>query len=176
MLRRPLIQTLDARDRDLYMRWVLTESASAASLWFWTALTHVGGLTASIVIALVPLLLAEGSLRIAAVQAAWSLALSHLIVQVIKRNVVRARPTERADLTAHVKLPDEFSLPSGHATSVMSVAFIHAATFHSLAVPMLVLAAIVGFSRVKLGAHYPGDVLVGQLIAIGTGALVLALW
>ena len=77
---------------------------------------------------------------------------------------------------AHVGSPDRFSFPSGHAASVMSVAFIHAATFHSLAVPMLVLAALVGFSRVRLGVHYPGDVLVGQLIAIATGVAVRALW
>jgi len=176
MLRRPLIHRLDLRDRALYLRWVIGESASAATLLFWTALTHMGGITASVGFALVPLVLAEGQLKVAAVQAAWSLAISHLIVQVIKRNVVRARPTERVSFNPHVKLPDRFSFPSGHATSVMSVAFVHAANFHSLALPLLALAALVGFSRVRLGAHYPGDVLVGQLIAIATGVAVRALW
>jgi undecaprenyl-diphosphatase len=75
-----------------------------------------------------------------------------------------------------VSVPDRFSFPSGHSAAVMSVAFIHAANFHSLAVLMIVLATLVGFSRVKLGVHYPGDVLVGQLIAILTGVAVRALW
>ena len=97
-------------------------------------------------------------------------------MQVIKRNVVRERPNEAIETAAHVGVPDRFSFPSGHSASIMSVAFIHAATFHSLAVPMLVMAALVGFSRVKLGVHYPGDVLVGQLIAIATGVAVRALW
>ena len=176
MLASPLIHRLDARDRALYLRWVIRESASHATLMFWTTMTHVGGITASIAFALVPLVLAEGQLKVAAVQAAWSLTISHLIVQVIKRNVVRERPTERERLNAHVRLPDRFSFPSGHSAAVMSVAFIHAATFHSLAVPLLVLAALVGFSRVRLGAHYPGDVAAGQLIAIATGVAVRALW
>src|SRR3977135_2718311 len=85
MLRSPWIHRLDARDRALYMRWVIGESASAATLLFCATLTHIGGITASVAFALIPLVLAEGQFKIAAVQAAWSLAISHLIVQVIKR-------------------------------------------------------------------------------------------
>jgi undecaprenyl-diphosphatase len=176
MLESPLLHRLDDRDRALYLRWVIGESASRATLFFWTVLTHMGGVTASVVFALVPLLTAEGQLKVSAIQAAWTLSLSLLAVQAIKRLVVRTRPTERVSANAHVRVPDRFSFPSGHAAASMSVAFIHAATFHSLGWPLLVIAALIGISRVRLGAHYPGDVLVGQLIAIATGVAVRSLW
>jgi undecaprenyl-diphosphatase len=178
MMRNVLFHRLDNEDRELFLRWSLTESASAASRFFWTVLTHVGGVPASLALALIPFALAEGQLKVAGVQATWALVISHLIVQVIKRNVVRTRPNanEAIKAAALVEIPDRFSFPSGHATAVMSVAFVHAATFHSLAIPMLALAALVGFSRVKLGVHYPGDVLVGQIIAIATAVAVRALW
>ncbi|HEV8410775.1 MAG TPA: phosphatase PAP2 family protein, partial [Gemmatimonadaceae bacterium] len=115
-------------------------------------------------------------LKVSAVQAAWTLSISLLVVQVIKRIVVRTRPTERISVNAHVRVPDRFSFPSGHAAASMSVAFIHASTFHSLGWPLLVVAVLVGLSRVRLGAHYPGDVVVGQLIAIATGVAVRSLW
>ena len=175
-MRNVLFHRIEDQDRELFLRWVLTESSSGASRLLWMTLTHVGGVPASLALACMPFLLAEGPLKVAAVQATWSLAISHLIVQVIKRNVVRTRPHLAAQVSAHVGIPDRFSFPSGHSAAVMSVAFIHAATFHSLAVPMLALAAVVGFSRVKLGVHYPGDMLVGQLIAIATGVAVRALW
>mgnify|MGYP003341360472 CR=1 FL=1 len=103
MLQHALIQRLDAQDRAWYLRLVLAESAPALTLSFWKMLTHVGGVTASILIAFIPLGFAEDAYKIAAVQAAWTLGISHLIVQVIKRNVVRVRPTERVHLIAHVR-------------------------------------------------------------------------
>jgi undecaprenyl-diphosphatase len=57
----------------------------------------------------------------------------------------------------------------------MSVALGYGVVFPALAVPLLVLALLVGFSRVRLGVHFPGDVLAGQSLALGTAALVLLL-
>lgn len=142
----------------------------------WTFLTHMGGIAASVVFALVPLIAADGRLKTAAMQVAWTLVLSLLIVQAIKRVVVRTRPAERTLVRAHVHVPDRFSFPSGHAAAAMSFAYIYAATFHSLAGALLALAVLVGVSRVRLGTHYPGDVLLGQVIAIATGAAVRWVW
>jgi undecaprenyl-diphosphatase len=58
----------------------------------------------------------------------------------------------------------------------MSVAFVYAMAFPHLSSSLLLLATLVGWSRVRLGVHYPGDVLAGQAIAIAAGVVVLGLW
>jgi undecaprenyl-diphosphatase len=166
--RASLWQRLDARDRALFVRWVISELTPVRSTRLWRGLTHLGGLRGSIVAVLVPFLGSSGALRAAAREAIIALVVSHLVVQVVKRSVMRRRPTEVETAGAFVEVPDCFSFPSGHACASMSVAFAYGLHVPTLAVPLVALASVVGFSRVRLGVHYPGDVLVGQAIAIVT--------
>lgn len=175
-LRLPLLTRLDARDRALFLRWVIGAQTPRRVKRAWTALTHIGGARVSILAVLVPMFLASGAMQRAAIQGAWALTLSHLVVQVIKRRVVRARPSVGALGPTHVEVPDRFSFPSGHSCAAMSVAFVYAMAFPALSSSLLLLATLVGWSRVRLGVHYPGDVLAGQAIAIAAGIVVLGLW
>ncbi len=172
-VRMPLLMRLEARDHALFSRWALSDAAAPSSLRRWLVVTHLGGATSAILAVLLPLLLAEGSLHAAAALGAWSLAISHLVVQVMKRAVGRPRPTPTQQGHSLVSIPDRFSFPSGHACAAMSVAFAYGLSLPALALPLTLLAVVVGMSRVRLGVHYPGDVLVGQVIAIGT---VLGFW
>ena len=74
-----------------------------------------------------------------------------------------------ARLTAH-------SFPSGHTVSAFSfiVAWL-ALLGWGRALPIVVIAALAGFSRIAVGAHWPVDVLAGGLIGLAGGWLGLRL-
>jgi undecaprenyl-diphosphatase len=170
----PLFLRLDARDRALLTRWAIGHSASRRVRLFWLLVTHVGGAICAIAAIVLPLITGVVSER-AAADAMATLALSHLLVQMVKRAVSRPRPTLGEAYAALTKAPDRFSFPSGHSAAAMSVAFTYAVAYPPLAAPLLAIAMTVGLSRVALGVHYPGDVFVGQLMAMLTGAVIVAL-
>lgn len=156
---------LDARDRALFTRWALSPSASPRPRRFWMLITHAGGARGAIGTCLAAL-----TLPMVSVALVWRtlllLGCSHLVVQVVKRTVGRPRPSARMSFEALIHVPDRFSFPSGHACAAMAVAVGFAAAFPLCTLPLLIIACVVGFSRVALGVHYPGDVLVGQAIAL----------
>ena len=75
-------------------------------------------------------------------------------------------PTER-----HVPMPRSRSLPSGHSAAAFAFATGVGSVLPREAVGLRALAALVAYSRVHTGVHYPGDVIVGSLLG---GALAQA--
>ncbi len=82
----------------------------------------------------------------------------------------RPLPVPDAWLTRIVPLPSSTSFPSGHASSAAGFAVGAALEAPILAIPLGVLAAGVGWSRVRLRVHYPGDVLVGFVVGAAVAA------
>ena len=162
-----LLRRLDARDRELFMRCAVFDEASRAVRIFWMVLTHLGGAAATITACLAPIIL-RGPLAEIGTRALAILVVSHLAVQLVKRTVGRSRPSRAVGYSALIREPDRFSFPSGHAAAAMAVAAAYAHAFPQLAPAIVALAFVIGLSRVVLGVHFPGDVLIGQLLAILT--------
>jgi undecaprenyl-diphosphatase len=68
--------------------------------------------------------------------------------------------------------PSTFSFPSGHATVSFACATVLALAVPRLRWPLFVLAALIAWSRVYVGVHYPGDVLAGAVLGV---AIAIAL-
>jgi YegS/Rv2252/BmrU family lipid kinase len=61
------------------------------------------------------------------------------------------------------KKPGTYSFPSGHSAAAFAGAWLLTRHYPRLAPLWYTVAALTGFSRVYLGAHYPGDVLSGAV-------------
>lgn len=117
------------------------------------------------------LLLAFHRTRQIGYAATLSLSLSTIITNItLKPLVARPRPyhvLEQLVTLAH--RPSDFSFPSGHTTAAFAVAgVLFFCCPKRYGVPALILAILVGLSRIYLGIHFPSDVMMGTLVGMGT--------
>ena len=75
-------------------------------------------------------------------------------------------PRERPRVHALVPRPHDHAFPSGHAATSFACATILAAAAPRLRVPLFVLAALIAWSRVYVGVHYPLDVVAGAALGL----------
>lgn len=97
-----------------------------------------------------------------------------LITEALKRSIKRPRPftSYQGDIVLRKKTTG-FSFPSGHTSCAFATAT--ALTLSTkkwyVAVPAFTYAGFVGYSRMRLGAHFGSDVLVGILVGVGSSLL-----
>ena len=70
----------------------------------------------------------------------------------------------------------KWSMPSNHAANIFSLATVLSYFYTSSKPPLYLLAIIIAFSRVYVGVHFPGDVIVGGLIGYFIALTVLTFW
>ena len=110
--------------------------------------------------------------------AAWQVVLAVLLAQglvdwTIKPRVMRPRPFA-ADAAARVVgyHPTTSSFPSGHSASSFAAATVLTFAIGRRAALAWVLAALIAFSRIYIGVHYPLDVVAGATSGVLLGLLV----
>lgn len=145
--------------------WIFITSLGNAG-WFWIAL--------SILLVIFP------TTRKAGITALLSLLLCALITNVCLKNLVaRPRPyTQLPDLTLLIAKPADWSFPSGHTTASLAAAYCYYRMLPKklYGILALILAALIAFSRLYVGAHYPSDILGGLIVGIFGSWLVCRLY
>lgn len=126
-----------------------------------------GGVVLTLVVLIVAGLLLIQRLWLTALAVALASLTGGMVVDLIKGQVLRARP----DLVPHLVDVSGYSFPSGHATS-SAVVYLTLATLAGQVMPdraarlyllvsAVLLVGAIGCSRVYLGVHWPSDVLTG---------------
>ncbi|MCF8041188.1 MAG: phosphatase PAP2 family protein [Desulfarculaceae bacterium] len=102
----------------------------------------------------------------------WAVAVSGIMVQVIKHLVGRARP--RTGLAADTLLgltmnSDMHSFPSGHTATSFALAAWLATRYPEYGVVYYGLAVYISLGRIISGSHYASDVLGGMALGLMVG-------
>ena len=107
-----------------------------------------------------------------------ALLASLLINNMILKNLAaRTRPYEVIEgLMPLVARPRDYSFPSGHTGSSFASAWVlYRKLPKRYGIPALILAGLIGLSRLYVGVHYPTDVLAGLFTGICCGIIALML-
>ena len=102
------------------------------------------------------------------------LIISGLVSYALKSMIFRERPFTTYSFIIKRSDGGESSFPSGHSMEAFAIAMAFSMVFRKkqISIPLFAWAALVAYSRISLGVHYPSDVLAGILTGILTGWII----
>ena len=103
-------------------------------------------------------------------------AIEITIYKVVKNKTKRDRPFKAVPgISSLLPPPDKFSFPSGHTSAAFVMATLFGSIFPFLFISLVLVALLIGFSRIYNGLHFPSDVLAGMLLGTSCAKIGLAL-
>jgi undecaprenyl-diphosphatase len=107
------------------------------------------------------------------------ITLSDQLANILKAGVKRLRPCKDPDIGHLVHLVNNYcrssyGFVSGHAANSFALATFLSLLFRKkwVTIAIFIWAALISYSRIYLGVHYPGDVICGALIGILIAAAI----
>ena len=143
----------------------------SSDLWmegFWKGITMLGD-SGWFWIALSLLLMVPRQTRWIGITSLAAIVIGALITNVTLKNLVaRTRPYEVVEgLVLLIEKQRDYSFPSGHTCASFAAAGVYWRMLpKKFGIPLVILAAMIAFSRLYVGVHYPTDVLAGLLIGL----------
>lgn len=106
------------------------------------------------------------------------------LANVFKHGFERARPCRQEGIMEFARFVAErcgrFGFFSAHAANSTGVAVFLGMLFKKhypqLVIFLLIWAVVVSYSRVYLGVHYPGDIILGMIVGAGFGFVFYKIW
>ena len=91
----------------------------------------------------------------------------------LKPLLARSRPCWLESIEMLIANPTDYSFPSGHTLSSVIGAYMLTAADRRFGPPAILLAVLIGFSRLYLYVHFPSDVLASVVLGTAIGAAVV---
>ncbi|MFD0690243.1 phosphatase PAP2 family protein [Actinomadura fibrosa] len=104
-----------------------------------------------------------------ALAAPFAMVAAYLVSEVSKSHIQEERPCRAVAGAMNIAAcpsPGDWSFPSNHATIAAGSAAAIVVAWRAMAPLVLPLAALMAFSRVFVGVHYPHDVAAGFLVGV----------
>ncbi|MGP4028207.1 phosphatase PAP2 family protein [Actinomadura sp. 3N407] len=110
-----------------------------------------------------------------ALAAPFAVVAAYLVSEVSKTFIEEERPCRAVRGAVHIAAcpsPGDWSFPSNHATIAAASAAAIVVAWRAMAPLVLPLAALMAFSRVFVGVHYPHDVAAGFVLGVVAAPVV----
>lgn len=131
-------------------------------------ITHLGSLTFAAIISMMMLILDKLKIVENGVFVPFCIVATQTLVHIVKLMVNRPRPNlTLQDINVFNSVLEYYSFPSGHtaAAFAMAVSLSIICPVALVTIVLMIVATLVGISRMYIGVHYPTDVTIGAVLS-----------